>query len=268
MAIALKRAGFHVMNLANNHLTDCGRSGVVETINVLTRAGIAPLGAGVDERAAHQPVILPANGLRIGFLGYYWNRRTAARAGVAGSAMDPPEALEADIGRLREAVDRVVVTFHWGVPYVREPTPEDRAKARLAIDCGADAVIGHHVHVIQPFELHRGRPIFHGIGNCAFGSGNSKAEGLLVGLTFEAERTRLCVYALNVKNRDPRVDYQPKVLRGAAARHYLGRLVEISGADGRKFELEEFRATIDLPRTPAATGLEGQRLQSGRGRRI
>ena len=261
MAIALKRAGFHVMNLANNHLTDCGRRGVVETIDVLTRAGIAPLGAGVDERAAHQPVILQANGLRIGFLGYYWNRRTAARADVAGSAMDPPEALAADIGSLREQADRVVVTFHWGVPYVREPSPEDRAKARLAIDCGADAVIGHHVHVIQPFELHRDRPIFYGIGNCAFGSGNSKAEGLLVGLTFEAQRTRLFVYALNVKNRDPRVDYQPKVLRGDAARRYLGRLVEISGPHGRELNVAEFRATLDLPWTSPARG-----LASGRGR--
>lgn len=247
LALALKRAGFHVMSLANNHLLDCGRRGVLETLAVLGRAGIAPLGAGVDERAAHAPVILQAGALRVGFLGYYWNRRTAARGTLPGSAMDPPEALAADIGRLREQVDRVVVTFHWGVPYVREPSPEERARARWAVDCGADAVIGHHTHVIQPFEIHRDRPIFYGVGNLAFGSANSKGEGLLIGLRFEEQRTRVFVYPLYVKNRDPRVAYQPKVLRGSGARHYLQRLAQLSGPHGDALTLDDFRGVLELP---------------------
>src|SRR5207237_1282226 len=81
---------------------------------------------------------------RIGLLGYYWNRRTAATADQPGSAMDPAAALETDIRALRGRTDRIVAIFHWGVPYVREPSPEDRAKARLAIDLGADVVVGHH----------------------------------------------------------------------------------------------------------------------------
>src|SRR5262249_9491984 len=247
MALALKRAGFRVMNLANNHLTDCGRRGVIETIEALTRAGIAPLGAGADEAAAHAPVVLAAGGLRIGFLGYCATRRTGARGRLPGSAMDPPEALRRDIAALRERADRVVATFHWGVPYVREPSAEERARARLAIDCGADAVIGHHVHVIQPFEIWRDRPIFYGVGNFAFGSGNGKAEGLVVGVSFEARRTRVSVHVIHVKNRAPRVEYQPKVLRGAAARHYLGRLAAMSGEDGRRLVIDDFRGLLDLP---------------------
>ena len=261
MAVALKRARFHAMGLANNHLTDCGREGVIETMTALTRHGIAPLGAGTDARAAHEPVIREADGLRVALLAYYWNRRTAARDGLPGSAMDPPEALAEDIGRARELAERVVVTFHWGVPYVREPSPADRAKAHFAVECGADAVIGHHVHVIQPFEIHRQRPIFYGIGNCAFGSGNSKAEGLLVGLNFEPLRTRVSVYALYVKNRDPRVDYQPKVLRGTAARHMLGRLVAQSGADGARLQVDDFRATLVLPWTPSPRAAAPERRQ-------
>ncbi len=161
--------------------------------------------------------------------------------------MDPPEALASDIGSLRAQVDRVVVTFHWGVPYVREPAPEERTRARWAIECGADAVIGHHTHVIQPFEIHRDRPIFYGIGNFAFGSGNSKGEGLLVGLRFEEQRTQVFVYPLYVKNRDPRVDYQPKVLRGNGARRYLQRLVELAGPDGAALTMDGFRGVMDLP---------------------
>lgn len=246
-ATALTRAGIHVVTLANNHLLDCGRAGVLETLDTLARAGVAALGAGVNEQAAHAPVIRQAGQWRIGLLGYYWNRRCAATADLPGSAMDPAAALAVDIRSLRDQVDRVVVTFHWGIPYQREPAAEDRAKARFAIDCGADAVIGHHPHVIQPFEIYRGCPIFYSVGNFAFGSGNSQAEGLLVGLRFEESRTVLHVHPLYVKNRDPRVDYQPKVLRGKGAARILCRLVEISGASGRSLKMESGRGRLYLP---------------------
>src|SRR5206468_7185999 len=155
---AILRAGINVMTLANNHLLDCGREGVLETLQVLAESGIAAIGAGVNKAAAHAPAILQAGSRRVGLLGYYWNRRTSARGLWPGSAMDPPEDLAADIGRLKPKVDRIVATFHWGVPYVREPSDADRAKARFAVQCGADIVIGHHPHIVQPFEIYGGRP--------------------------------------------------------------------------------------------------------------
>ena len=247
VGFALKRIGIHVLTLANNHLLDCGRAGVLETLDALAQAGIDVVGAGVDERAAHVPVVRQAGDWRVGLLGYYWNRRCAATRRLPGSAMDPFAALEADIGALRQRVDRVVVTFHWGIPYEREPSAEDRAKARFAVDCGADVVVGHHPHVIQPFEIHRGRPIFYSIGNFAFGSGNSRAEGLALGVRFEPERTTVDVYPLYVKNRDPRVAYQPKALRGEAAARVLLRVVEISGASGKALHVDGPRGRLVLP---------------------
>ncbi len=247
LATSLIRAGVNVVTLANNHLLDCGRAGVQETLDALALAGVAPLGAGLNKQAAHAPVILQAGNRRIGLLGYYWNRRTAATRELPGSAMDPPEALEADISNLRAQVDRVVVTFHWGIPYEREPSAEDREKARFAVDCGADAVIGHHPHIIQPFEIYRGHPIFYSVGNFAFGSGNSHAEGLLVGLRFEESQTIVQIYPLYVKNRDGRVNYQPKVLRGQGAEQALHRLVEISGSSGECLEIDNARASLTQP---------------------
>jgi hypothetical protein len=246
LASSLSRAGINVVTLANNHLMDCGRSGVLETLDVLSRANVFALGAGTNERSAHAPVIRPAGGIRIGLLGYYWNRRTAATVDQPGSAMDPPEALEADIRALREHVDRIVVTFHWGVPYEREPSSDDRAKAQFAVDCGADAVVGHHPHIVQPFEIYRGCPIFYSVGNFAFGSGNSRAEGLLVGLRFEDYKTVVNVYPLYVKNRDPRVNYQPKVLAGKAAERVLTELMKISGDSAKFMKLKNGRGDIEL----------------------
>ena len=247
MAPVMARAGFGVMTLANNHLLDCGRAGVMETLAALAAADIAVVGAGGDRKAAHVPAVFEADGLSIGVLGYYWNRRTAATGKLPGSAMGTPESLRADLMALRERVDRVIVTFHWGIPYEREPLPTDRDLAHLAVDLGADVVIGHHAHVVQPFEVYAGCPIFYGIGNFVFGSGNSKAEGLIVGLRFGAERTRAEIYPLYVKNRDPRVQYQPKVMRGAAAARFLSRLVQVSGSSGDLLLLDTFRAVLELP---------------------
>ena len=247
LATALARANVNVVTLANNHLTDCGRTGVLETLAALAAAGVAAVGAAENERTAHRPIIRQAGRWRVGLLGYYWNRRTAATSELPGSAMDTPDDLRADIGALRSQVDRVVVEFHWGIPYERQPLPEDREKARLAVDCGADVVVGHHPHVIQPMEVYRGRPIFYSVGNFAFGSGNSQAEGLMVGFRFEEEETEVQVYPIYVKNRDPRVNYQPKVLRGSAGRKTLQRLAEMSEESGRFLTLEEGRAVVRLP---------------------
>jgi poly-gamma-glutamate capsule biosynthesis protein CapA/YwtB (metallophosphatase superfamily) len=252
LARALVGAGVNVVTLANNHLVDCGRDGVVETLETLRGVGIAAVGAGMNERAAHEPAILPAGKLRVGLLAYYWNRRCAATSTLPGSAMDQPEVLEADIRALRDRVDRIVVTFHWGVPYERVPSEDDRAKARFAIDCGADAVIGHHPHVVQRFEVHRGRPIFYSVGNFAFGSGNSRAEGCLVGIRFEERMTTATVDPLYVKNRDPRVDYQPKLLRGLAARRMLVRLARESEEHGELLHVDDHCGRLTLPRLDAA----------------
>ncbi len=256
LAGALGRAGINVVTLANNHLLDCGRAGVVETLAALEHAGVAAVGAGVNAGAAHRPVVCVAKGRRLGVLGYYWNRRCAARANLPGSAMDPPDALAADIPALRAHVDRVVVTFHWGVPYEREPAPEVRAKARFAVDCGADIVIGHHPHLVQPAEVYRGRPIFYSVGNFAFGSGNSRAEGLLIGVRFDDDETIVEIYALYVKNRDPRVNYQPKLLRGSGAERVLRRLREISVSARDLLEIANDRIRLTLPSAGGA-GLDG-----------
>lgn len=246
-ARALAQAGITMVTLANNHLLDCGREGVEETLSTLAHIGVLSVGAGENTTAAHAPVISRASGWVIGFLAYYWNRRTAATAHLPGSALDSPDSFAADIQKLRTRVDRIIVTFHWGEPYQRDPAPEDRAKAHFAIDCGADIVVGHHAHVIQPFEVYRGRPIFYGVGNFAFGSGNSRAEGLLVGVRFVQTRTIVHLYPLYVKNRDPRVAYQPKVMTGAAAERILCALRAMSGPSAALLNIEHCRGSLELP---------------------
>lgn len=255
LASSLQRAGISVVTLANNHLLDCGREGVLETIEALAAAGVRSIGAGIDDKSARAPVILQSGPYRVGLLGYYWNRRTAATSSRPGSAMDTLPVLASDIRDLRTRADRIVVMFHWGLPYEREPFPEDRAKARFAIDCGADVVIGHHPHVIQPLEVYRGCLIAYSLGNFAFGSGNSLAESLLVAIRFEDFQTICHVYPVYVKNRDRRVDYQPKPVQGVSAAKILNRLAESSGLSGI-LDVGNARGTLVLPRVIRSGGAE------------
>lgn len=233
----LRRAGFNVLTLANNHLLDCGREGVRETLVSLAKHGIHAIGVGENETSAHEPAIVRAGEYSVGLLGYYWNRRTAARKGKPGSAMDTPEHLTADIERLRPLVDRLVVTVHWGVPYQREPNFEDREKAHLMVSLGADIVIGHHPHIMQQVEVFQGCPIIYSVGNFAFGTGNSKAESLLVGVRFQPDQTITDFYPVYAKNRDPRVNYQPKIMTGPSATKALERLAGLC-ADRESLQIE------------------------------
>ncbi|MER8957121.1 CapA family protein [Mesorhizobium sp. M0833] len=227
-AFVLRRAGFAAMTIANNHIQDCGRGGVLETLDTLERHSIKPYGGGRNQDTAHDPAIFDGVDIRIGLLGYYWNRRTAARGDMPGSAQDLPEFVERDLARLRPLVDRIAVMVHWGIPYQRQPTEEDRMKARRFIDLGADAVIGHHPHILQPVEIYKGRPILYSVGNLAFGSGNSKGECILPCFRFGIKKIDLDIYPIYVQNRDPRVDYQPKVMGGAAGRATIDRLLALS----------------------------------------
>ena len=170
------------------------------------------------------PLVLRAGPRRVGMLGWYWHSRCGAAGTLPGCALSDPALVQAAIQELRPRVDYLVASFHWGETYVRQPSAEARMKARLAIDAGADLVIGHHPHVLQPMEIHRGRPIFYSLGNGLMGSGNSRAEGLAVAVRCAQQKAEIHLYPLYVKNRDPRIDYQTKVLAGAGAARLLGNL--------------------------------------------
>src|SRR5260370_37225296 len=100
----------------------------------------------------------------------------------------------------------------------------------------------------EPAEMYRGGPIFYSVGNFAFGTGNSWAEGLAVGVRFEAQQTIVEVYPLYVKNRDPRVNYQPQVLRGRGAERVLRQLLETSNFPRDHTGLVDERLRVTLAR--------------------
>jgi Bacterial capsule synthesis protein PGA_cap len=191
---ALRRVGLDVATLAGNHIADAGREGIEDTLDGLRTLGIATAGAGLNVAEARKPAVVEAKGMRVGVLSYNcvgprdgWARPSKPgcahleilthyeldHAGPGGPpriyTFATPESIAAfceDIAALRAAVDIVIVALHKGLGHVRARLAMYESEiAHSAIDAGAHVVVGHHAHILRGIEMHRGRPIYHGLGN-------------------------------------------------------------------------------------------------------
>lgn len=171
----LKYAGFDVLSLANNHIFDYGRSAMEDCVFRLREAGIDYVGAGFSEKQAQTGVIKEIKGTKIAFLAYTNLGSENWRAGPDFSGIAwLDQRIEADVKKAKAASDLVVVSFHWGEEYQKEPNSEQKHFAYLAIDSGADLVVGHHPHVIQPIEKYKQGWIAYSLGNFIFDQGFSE----------------------------------------------------------------------------------------------
>lgn len=166
LAANLRRAGFTVTSLANNHTMDYGRDAMLDTISAVEKAGIAAVGAGANREEAGAPRFVKKNGLTVGFIAYtdITNAgvvRLDDRPTVAGIDSD---TLAAEVRAAKAKCDCLVVSCHWGVEYMKRPTERQQMLARLAIDSGADLVLGHHPHVLQPSEVYKGKLVLYSLG--------------------------------------------------------------------------------------------------------
>ncbi len=169
LARGLAEAGFDAVNLANNHAYDFGRLGLADTLDALDRAGVRSFGAGLTEAEARAPLLLRANGLTVALLGFDTIPEVRFAEGeTPGVALATPEAVTAGVEAAAARADFVVVSLHFGAEYTREPTERQRELARAAIDAGASLVIGHHPHVLQPWERYGGGVVFYSLGNFVF----------------------------------------------------------------------------------------------------
>jgi poly-gamma-glutamate capsule biosynthesis protein CapA/YwtB (metallophosphatase superfamily) len=187
----LKKAGVTHACLANNHSSDQDEGGLLSTIGNLERCGIPPFGAGADS-AACSPVRFQKNNVRFIVFGSVPLYLDYARpdTGGAGPCILSAEALADRIGEAGRSDPGafIIAVLHWGREYQTGPSPRQRADARLLIDAGADAVVGHHPHVLQPVEAYRGRPIFYSLGNLVFDQKDSLTrQSMMVRMGFASD---------------------------------------------------------------------------------
>lgn len=166
----LVHAGVDVVTLANNHAFDYGSDALTDTVALLGQSGIAVSGAGLNRDEAHTAVIRQVGSTRVALLSYTNLVPAAAGAGPdkPGVAIYDSETIVHDIADARRDADVVIVSFHAGDEYQAEPNAWQERVYRSVIDAGADVVIGHHPHVIQPVESYGTGWIAYSLGNFVF----------------------------------------------------------------------------------------------------
>ena len=164
----LSETGFDITCLANNHMMDYGYESVEKTIDGCTEAGIATVGTGRTRAEAIEPHIHTQNGHRVALYNVCQHEFGVASATAPGTAWIDSPGLIRNIMTTRSDVDFVFVVVHGGNENVPLPSIRWQERLRELVDAGADAVVAHHPHVPQGWEMFEGSPIFYSLGNFAF----------------------------------------------------------------------------------------------------
>jgi len=219
----LRDGGINIVNAANNHIADYGRSGIFDTMRSLDSAGIRYVGIGKNLREARKPVILSLKGRKVGFLGYHGGDRFAATEDSAGIAPRFQGYIVEDVKKLRQQADYVVVNFHWGEELAEYPDEWQRELAHRVIEAGANLIVGHHPHVLQGIEQYRGATIAYSLGNFVFG-GNARHSYDTAVLKVVLNGNQPSVELLPVSV----VRWQPRLAEGESAMNILQLVQERS----------------------------------------
>ncbi len=174
-AESLSFAGFDLVSLANNHVLDYGITGLQSTLDHLSAEGILSAGAGIDAANAYAPVYVESQGLLLAFLAYvdvpttdYDYKAWTAGENKPGVAWVNPDRMAADIQEAKTKADLVIILMHNGYEIVQKVSEDQQIQARLAIESGADLVIGSHPHVLQRVETYQEGLIVYSMGNFVF----------------------------------------------------------------------------------------------------
>ena len=218
----LTRGGVEATNLANNHSHDYGDQSYEDTIQYLEAAGITTF--GYDRTA-----VMDVKGIKVGLIGIY--------------------ELKDGLGRQQQVIDTIqkvkdqgaqviIVSFHWGTEKSNIPDDIQKTLAHLAIDQGADLVVGHHPHVLQGIEKYQGKNIVYSLGNFCFGGNKnpSDKDTMIFQQTFTVENGELVeddvtnIIPCSLSSESGYNNYQPMVLEGSEKERVLQKIEEFSAA--------------------------------------
>lgn len=236
---ALAGAGLDLVSLANNHTPDCGKSGLLETIDHLRARGLRWVGAGSTPTAAEAPVVLTVRGIKIAFVAFTdVEPLSGPRRDVWDGVARVSEAgLRRAVTNARGGADAVVVSLHWGIEYASRPGARQRELAQAAVEAGADLVLGHHTHTLQgleafaPLGTKRRALVAYSLGNFVFDSPPSLGRRVVESVVLRCRFGKGGLVSAEVR---PVVldKYLPRPASPDEARAILQRLTDLSAELG------------------------------------
>ena len=215
--------GVEAVALENNHVMDHGEEVYQETQQTLTDAGIVWSNAETVGE-------ITVKGVKIGMLSY----QTFDRYDTLFTQVP------LDVAEAKARYDLVIVSFHWGNEKDYAPNKNQQKMGKLAIDAGADLVVGHHSHRINPIEEYKGKYIVYSLGNFCF-AGNSKPSDMssfLFQMRWRVHENTITqegwrIIPIRISSRSDYNDFAPTVLEKATA---IDGLLTTLKENGKKLE--------------------------------
>nr|WP_330380617.1 CapA family protein [Blautia hydrogenotrophica] len=208
------------VTLANNHSHDYGEQSYEDTKTALDSAGVTHF--GYDETA-----VLEIKGVKVGLVGIY----------ELSDHMERTTQLKENIAKVKKDGAQLIITvFHWGTEKEISPDNNQTQLGRMAIDEGADLVVGHHPHVLQGIEKYKGKYIVYSLGNFCFGGNSypSDMDTMIFQQTFTIDSSgvqpdgQIHVIPCSISSASGYNNYQPTPAQGSEAERILTKINERS----------------------------------------
>ncbi|WP_374148496.1 CapA family protein [Priestia megaterium] len=203
----LKNLNFSVLNVANSHSMDYLEEGLNDTVKAFNQSKMDFVGMGGNLEEASNINYQTVNGIKIATLGFTdtYTAYSAANDNDPGILPAKPEIFIPLIQEAKEKANLVVVHAHWGEEYDTTPSPRQKGLAKAMADAGADIILGHHPHVLQPIDTYKNTVIFYSLGNFVFDQGwSASRESALVQYKLKKDGTaRFEVTPLLIKEATP-----------------------------------------------------------------
>jgi poly-gamma-glutamate synthesis protein (capsule biosynthesis protein) len=203
----LKNANFNVLSIANNHIMEHGEKAFLSTVNSLKENNITPVGV------VNKTEILEIDGFKIGIMAYSFIEDLIDN-NTLYNKIDSERKILKDIKTIKKSVDLVILSLHWGYEYISFPSPEQIEIGRKLIDYGADIILGGHPHVLQSYEIYKGKPIVYSLGNFIFDHTYIKStqESIIIKIKVDMNTKDINIDFIPV-TCDPK-EYYPKIVDG------------------------------------------------------
>jgi len=153
----IKKSGFNILNVANNHVLEHGKSKFINMLESLKERGISVIGS-----CKNPFIIIRVGGIKLGFIGI---SQVQDPNYVKNTYINDINTAYRLIKTNKEKVDHIIVSVHWGQEYTLKPTQEQRELGHRLIDAGARILIGHHPHTVHKVEEYNNGLIIYSLGN-------------------------------------------------------------------------------------------------------
>lgn len=224
----LQKGSVEAVCFSNNHTRDYGENSHKDTMDILGKAGIA-------YSTETCTTVKTVNGIQVGL--------------VAVSSIEPSGNPESQLRAAMKQVKKkkpevIIVSMHSGIEYTQSIQPVQKKLSRVAIDLGADLVVGHHPHVIQGIDTYKGSYIVYSLGNFCFGGNTNPPDKdcFIFQQTFVVKDGKLVqkknasVIPCRVSGQDGINNYQPVLSGKKRKAACIKRLNQYSKANGVKID--------------------------------